>query len=229
MDFITVADRSAGKIETSETKWRGAVFRFIFLVATILLSAQNRVEAEPVLCKASLNGAETFLSYNSETIEYQSFVEKWWYFAPNCPADIVLTVLLPKTDAADKQDYCLTVDELTGAYTGAVRGKRDRYGRCARTGGVCKVVNRAKEEAIDAAIATGGVIVGSNATLSAAGITVVEHSSGMSILTGGSGYIAGTLGTVGTAAVGVATSSAALATAAAGAVIIGGAVLICSE
>src|SRR5690349_14120670 len=64
--------------------------------------------------------------------------------------------------------------------------------------GICEKVLRHKEATVGAAgvgAVVGGTAMGAGATAAAMGATAVAHSSGAYILTGGAGYIAGSLGT----------------------------------
>lgn len=94
---------------------------------------------------------------------------------------------------------------------------------------VCKVVSE-NTEAVAALVGLGAGATGT-ATLatSGMGISAVAHSSGAVILTGSSGYIAGTLGTIGSSALAVLTAPAALTAAAVSVVAVGGTVYYCSS
>ena len=89
---------------------------------------------------------------------------------------------------------------------------------------VCAVANST------AAKATGGVAAASaavGAAAQAAGMAAVAHSSGAVIATSAGGYLAGTLGTIGTAALAVVTAPAVLVGAATTAVAVGGTIAYC--
>jgi hypothetical protein len=72
-------------------------------------------------------------------------------------------------------------------------------------------------------------ILGSKEAITQAGVNVIENGATALIATGNTGSIAGTLSAGASSAVGFATAPATLTGAAAGAVVIGGALLICRE
>lgn len=199
----------------------------IALLVTLL--SGSAVSAETVRCVANLNGTQTFLTFDPETVKYRSLREQWSPFAPYCPSEAIIAALMPKVPIKYRGGYCLLTDDQSGAYVGAITGVGDRFGRCPKEGAACKVVNNAKDYALAVAGGFAGTIFGSSTALSAAGVTAVEHSSGAYILTGTSGYIGGTLAAKGTTLVAIATAPETLLGAAAGAVMLGGAVLICGE
>ena len=93
----------------------------------------------------------------------------------------------------------------------------------------CKAVSE-NTEAVAALVGLGAGATGTAAAAtSGLGITVVTHSSGAVILTGSSGYIAGTLGTVGSSALAFLTAPATLTAAAVSVVALGGTVYYCSS
>ena len=199
-----------------------------FLVFSIVLMVSHSAAAKTVSCVANLGGHETILEFEEETVAFRSFREKWSPFAPSCPSEAIIAKLKPDVDPKHWKGYCLLTEE-DGSYSAAVTGVGDRFGRCPKEGAVCKVVNDASEYAIATAAGFAGSVLGTNASIAAVGASVVPHSSGALIMTGASGYIAGTLGTVGTTAVGIATAPATISGALAGAVVVGSAVLICAN
>lgn len=207
------------------------LLRFSILLVCVAFGIMrgSTVFAKAVECRTNLAGEEISLQFDTESIEYRSLREHWSPFAPSCPSAAIIARLKPDIAPELRKGYCLLSDQETGAYLAAVPGVGDRFGRCAEDSTVCKAVNNLKDYAITTGSGLVGTIVGSNAALAAAGVSVVEHSSGALILTGSSGYIAGTLGTGATTAVGIATAPATLVGAASGAVVVGGALLICRE
>ena len=92
----------------------------------------------------------------------------------------------------------------------------------------CKAVSENKE-AVAALVGLGAGATGTAAAATTGlGITVVSHSSGALILTGSSGYIAGTLGTIGSTALGFLAAPATLTAAVVSVVVLGGTVYYCS-
>lgn len=96
----------------------------------------------------------------------------------------------------------------------------------------CKKIDEYKGTAA-AALGLSGTVTatagGATIATSAAGVTAVAHSSGAIILTGSGGYIAGTLGALGSTALAVLTAPATLFAAGGSVVLIGGSVLYCSS
>lgn len=189
----------------------------------------NSAQAEISQCVANLGGQNLYVQFDTDSVEYRSFREKWSPLAPDCPAEAIIARLKPEVPPEHRDGYCLLTDPETGAYVGAITGTGDRFGRCPTEGAICKVVNNSKTLLNSSVIAAKEVILGSNAALTAAGISVVEHSSKALILTGTGGYIAGTLGSAATTAVSVFTAPATATGVAAGAVVIGGAILLCGK
>ena len=112
-------------------------------------------------------------------------------------------------------------------------GKKNAYGVCKNTKTV-SAVGDAKDLALKFKDSKAGTISGmigktavatttASSVASAASVTAVTHSSGALILTGSSGYVAGSLGSAGAAAVAGATTVTSIITAPA-TLIIGGAV-----
>ena len=202
--------------------------RRLGLLMTAALWAGS-AQADTMRCKANLNGVQTVLEFDDRNTEYRSLWEGWSPLAPNCPSAAIIAFLKPDLPYADWLGYCVLTDETSGAYLAVVQGKSDRFGRCRETGRVCRAVNTAKDYGLAAASNVGDVLLGSNAALRAAGVVDAPSTPGGMILNGVSGYLAGTLGTAGTTAVSIVTAPQVLIGAAAGAVVIGGAVLICKE
>jgi hypothetical protein len=124
----------------------------------------------------------------------------------------------------------LVWDSEDETYSGFSQGRRNAFGICKNPKTVCERVAGAKEEAL-AAIGAVGAVASAPSVAGAAGVSAVAHSSGAAILTGSSGYIAGTLGTFGASALAsIGAVLSAPATIVAGGVsvaAIGGATYIC--
>ena len=225
--FVEVGNRPVSAHHAK--KWGYLVlFRSIFFGTVTACVFSFPALSETMRCVANLGGQPTFLDFDDQTVAYRTIREKWSPFAPSCPSDAIIAKLKPDLDPRYWKGYCLITDD-DGAYTAAIAGVGDRFGRCPKKGKVCKVINSAKEFTIATAAEVVGTIVGTKASMAAVGASVVQHSSETWILTGTSGYIAGTLGTASTTAVGIVTAPATLAGVAAGAVVIGGAVLVCGS
>ena len=155
--------------------------------------------------------------------------------------------IAPDFEPLDRGKFCLYWSETQETYLGFGEGPRNAYGVCKKVKTVCERVGDAKDIATGligryAGMASGlvlgaaGVVVGGEAVASAAGVTAVAHSSGAAILTGASGYVAGSISTLGATALAAGSSTAAVVTApitlaavgfvAAG---VGGAVYLCRD
>ena len=142
----------------------------------------------------------------------------------------MLAYLTPDMTAAQRAMFCLLADDADGSIAGFEQGPRDAYGLCeAPTAKVCEMVNASKEAALAIAGFSSGAVGGAIGTTTVTGTTVVMHSSGAAILTGSSGYVAGTLGTLGTTVLGVLTAPLFVTAAAVSVVAVGGAVYVCRE
>lgn len=180
-------------------------------------------------CETNLAGQVMTLQFDTESVEYRSLRENWSPFAPKCPSEAVIARLLPDTKPEDRRAYCLLSNKKTGAYLAAVVGRGDRFGRCKEEGLVCRAVNGAKDYTKGKAVDAKETILGSRASLTATGVDLVTRGSGAMVLSGTSGNIAGILNAGATSAVEIASAPAVLGGVAAGAVVIGGALLICRE
>ena len=147
-----------------------------------------------------------------------------------CPSYVVLANLTPEMTNAQRQLFCLVMDdEGEQGVVGFGQGQGDSYRRCdTPTPTFCERVNSSR----DAAVSIVGLVAGSVGTAvgttSVTGTSVVLHSSGAAIVTGSGGYVAGTLGTIGTTMLGIATAPATLTAAVVSVVAVGGAVYVCS-
>lgn len=148
----------------------------------------------------------------------------------NCPSYVTLSYLTPEMTSAQRNLFCLTYDEETDELVGIRQGKRDAYRSCKEPSkSVCELVNDSKEAALAITGFASGAVGSAVGASAVTGTAVVAHSSGAAILTGTSGYIAGTLGTIGTAALGVLTAPATITAATVSVIAVGGAVYVCSE
>lgn len=203
--------------------------RTLYLTIVFAIFSAVAAHADTKRCVANLNGTKTILEFDKRTTEYRTFWEGWSPLAPDCPSAAIIAKLKPDVPLEDLSGYCLITDQKSGAYLAVIGGESDRFGRCKQERQVCKVVNTAKDFAVAAANGIGGAILGSKSALQSVGAVAAEHGSGGLILKAGSGYIAGTLGSVGATAVSVISAPGVLIGAATGAVVIGGAVLVCAE
>ncbi|HHW34025.1 MAG TPA: hypothetical protein GXX24_07780 [Paracoccus solventivorans] len=194
------------------------------------------IHEEPVeLCDLHIDGIQRRISYTYDEdfdIENTSFREDLWGIkgGGSCPSYVALAYLTPELTSAQRSIFCLAYDSKKDTITGIQQGEQDAYRVCkAPSRSMCQRVNAAKDAGIAiASFAAGSVGTAIGAT-TVTGTTVVMHSSGAAILTGSAGYVAGTLGTVGTSALGILTAPAAAPVAAISLVAVGGAVYLCSD
>lgn len=147
----------------------------------------------------------------------------------SCPSYVMLASLTPGMTNTQRDMFCLDYDETRQSYKGFKLGKADAYGVCsAPSKNICERVNDSKDAALAITGFASGAVGGSAGAMTLNGTTVVAHSSGAAILTGSGGYIAGTLGTIGTTALGVITAPATLTAAALSVIAVGSAVYVCS-
>lgn len=145
----------------------------------------------------------------------------------DCPSYVIMAALTPDTTPTQRGLFCLNISEDLGV-AGVEYGTRDVYRRCREPKrSFCEHVNASKDAALAItgfSAAAVGTAVGST---SVTGTTVVLHSSGAAIITGSSGYVAGTLGTIGTTVLGLLTAPVTLTSAAVSVIAVGGAVYVC--
>ena len=209
-----------------------------YLLAAILFLVPTFSFAEIQHCRATINGTEVIADWDNELplpteMSYTESVLRWpgrawnwtWGSPPKCSSQVLIAYLGTTIPPDEIDGYCLSTDENDDWLL--VPGERGALGGCART--TCEWVNATKDEVTAIGGTISGVILGTNAAATTAGITVVTHSSGAVILTGNAGYIAGTLGTVGSGALAILTAPATITTAAVSVVAVGGAVYVCSE
>jgi hypothetical protein len=145
----------------------------------------------------------------------------------DCPAYITLREFTPELTDVERRPFCLIYDKENNTYTGISEGARDAYLVCKNPKSYCERVNATKEEVIAFASFGAGATAGTVTAMSAAGVTVVPHSSGALILTGSSGYIAGTLGAAGTTVVAALTAPLTIAAGVVTVIGVGGSIYLC--
>lgn len=147
----------------------------------------------------------------------------------DCPSYVVLAYAAPDATNAQHKLFCLSYDKTTEQYLGFEEGVQNAYGLCKQPKrSFCERVSASTTAAASIAGFGSGVVGSAVGSANVAGVSVVAHSSGAYILTGTSGYIAGTLGTIGASALAVLTAPATIAGAAVSVVALGGAVYVCS-
>lgn len=204
------------------------------LTAIFLLTAAP-VAAEVRWCTTSIDGQTHLLkddyddfAITDNTTFREIFFGGWGEI--DCPSFVTLRYLTPELTDVQREPFCLSYDEERETYLGVEQGERDAYGVCeAPSKSICERVNASKETVLAVTGLAATVPSGATVGASAAGITAVTHSSGAVILTGSSGYIAGTLGTAGATALGILTAPVTLTGTALGLVAVGGAVYVCKE
>lgn len=201
-------------------------------MATSVL-ASDRVDIQG--CTTKINGSSIRLQYDLNG--HQSGPNPWLYdnytfreifFSGwgeiDCPSAITMARLAPEFSPAERSNLCLFWDDENDTFTGFGEGKRDAYGICKDTRTVCQRVGDAKTVVADFAdsaagtagallAGAAGVATGASSVAGAAGVSAVAHSSGAAILTGSSGYVAGSLGTLGASALAGSSAVAAVVTA----------------
>lgn len=204
---------------------------------------QERLANAPVdlndddACTAIINSEQVILRNPSDGAEFDEAIDNTTFreiffsgWGGQCPSYTVLKHLTPELSTAERSAFCLSYDKDSEQYLGYEVGARDAYGVCqepSRT--MCERVNAGKEVALAVSGFGAGASAATSGTMAAAGVTAVTHSSGAVILTGTSGYIAGTLGTTATTALGILSAPAVLAGSAVALVAAGGAVYVCKE
>lgn len=186
-------------------------------------------------CSYRFNGVDRRISYSYDEEQQSDRTSQLEgmrgpRYVGDCPSYVTLAHQTPGLTPAQQELFCLVVDEDNENVLGIQQGPQDAYRRCKTPGkSYCERVNSAKSEAIALTSAAAAGVLGASKASAAAGTTAVAHSSGAYILTGSSGYIAGTLGTAGTTVTAVLTAPATLTTAAVTAVVVGGSVYYCNE
>lgn len=204
---------------------RRALFPFCLVFPVF---ASQAAAAKTVECTADLAGQETALLFESDGVGYRSIWEKWSPLAPECPSQAILLALKPEIVLEGEEGfagYCLLTDPETGAYLAVVKDSSDRFGRCKTEGRVCRAFRGAKEFAGAAVSGTFDVLT-SPATIGQIGVAALTPAAG------GGTVLAATVSQLGTAAgsaVSLASAPVVATGAVAGAVVIGGAVLVCGR
>ncbi len=206
----------------------------IYLVLLFLLLACIS-HAETTQCTTSINGEIRTINYDDEENElFESYSLREMFFKGwgdlTCPSFITLRELTPELSDLERSVFCLQFDKDQKTYTGYVNGDRDAYLNCKKPSKTfCERVKDSKDAAIAITGIGAGAVGGASTAASVAGVSAVAHSSGAVILTGTSGYIAGTLGSIGAGAISILTSPVTLATATVSVVAVGGAIYYCRE
>ncbi|MDU9004279.1 hypothetical protein [Sedimentitalea todarodis] len=182
-------------------------------------------------CTTLVSGKSYRLTYDLDDEElFSNMTFRDALIGGDCPGQAVLSALLPELSPSERSAFCLVYDDEAEEYVGYAEGERDAYLRCKEPSvPICERVNATKEEALAIVGLGAGATAGASAAASAAGVAAVGHSSGAVILTGSSGYIAGTIGTVGTSLLAILTAPATLTAAAVSVVAVGGAVYVCQS
>ncbi|MEQ9037906.1 MAG: hypothetical protein RIE24_06090 [Silicimonas sp.] len=193
----------------------------------------NGADAE--MCTLNFDGEDRRISYAyDEDFDASSTSPMERLLGPkgsgNCPSYVSLAYMTPEMTPDQRDLFCLTYDKETNGLLGFQQGEQDTFRVCREPSkSVCEHVNDSKEAALAITGFAGGAVGSAVGTAAVTGTTVVTHSSGAAILTGASGYIAGTLGTIGTAALSVLTAPATIAAATVSVVAVGGAVYVCTD
>jgi len=206
----------------------------IYLVLFLLIFSCTSY-AETIWCTTSINGTFRTLGYdedddvlNENYTLRENLFHGWGDIT--CPAFITLRRLTPGLNDYERSVFCLKFDKERKTYTGFAEGSRDAYLNCKEPKkSFCERVNETKAAAMAIAGAAAGAVGGASTAAGAAGVTAVAHSSGAVILTGTSGYIAGTLGGVGATSLAVLTAPATAVAATVSVVTVGGAVFLCRD
>ena len=214
-------------------------FSLVFILASETVHAQVVIPNEQIpyesadYCLTNIQSEplHVFFDAEEETL-YENYTFREIFFGGTdnitCPAFITLRLLTPNLTDMERSVFCMSYDEEQDTLVGFSEGERDAYLICKEPSvPLCDRVNATKDEALAIVGIGAGATAGASAAVGAAGVTAVTHSSGAVILTGSSGYIAGTLGTVGSGLLAVLTAPAALTAAAVSVVAVGGAVYVC--
>lgn len=229
----TDAARPVAMVELPLSDLRRAFNRAAKFNAEILgFEPENMVETRT--CGFRLAGNDRRISYVYDEefhIESSSLREDW--LGPkggDCPSYVALAYATPDATSAQRKLFCLSYDKETKQYLGFEEGAQNAYGLCKQPKrSFCERVNASKTAAVSIAGFGSGAVGSAVGATSQAGVSVVAHSSGAYILTGSSGYVAGTLGTIGTSALAVLTAPATIVGAAVSVMAVGGAVYVCSD
>lgn len=215
------------------------LFSLVFVFASKTVHAQVVIPNEQIpyefaeYCLTNIQSEPVHVFFDAEEDTlYENYTFREIFFGGTdnitCPAFVTLRLLTPKLTDMERSVFCLSYDEEQDTLVGFSEGERDAYLICKEPSvPLCDRVNATKDEVLAIVGIGAGATAGASAAASAAGVTAVTHSSGAVILTGSSGYIAGTLGTVGSGLLAVLTAPATLTAAAVSVVAVGGAVYVC--
>ncbi|KEO56091.1 hypothetical protein [Thioclava pacifica] len=180
--------------------------------------------AELISCQTSIRGKTYEFRYDpdndalkdSRSLREKIFGEKGQV---NCPALVTLRAITPELDDAQRAPFCLQWDPERETYLGYDRGERDAYGMCRepsksicqRLTGSAEAAGKLRDGAIDAAGGAFGTVLGDKI----GGMIVSDQADRLQkrLVDAGLAVLAGA-------------STPALA---ATAVVVGGAVYVCSE
>lgn len=186
------------------------------------------------MCDLWLEGRQRRISYTwDEVFDKESRTVSEKVLGPrgegSCPSYVTLAFMTPELPQAQRSMFCLVYDKESQQISGFQQGARDARGICkAPARSLCERVNAGKQAALAITGFAAGAVGSAVGTTAVTGTTVVMHSSGAAILTGSAGYVAGTLGTIGTATLGVLTGPAVGTATAIAVIAVGGAVYLCS-
>lgn len=201
--------------------------------AQVVIPSEQIPYATAQYCLSNIDSEPVHVIYDADEDQlYENYTFREIFFGATekitCPAFVSLRIMTPDLNDLERSVFCLSYDEEQDTIVGFAKGERDAYLICKEPAvPLCDRVNATKEEALTIVGLGAGATAGASAAATAAGVTAVTHSSGAVILTGSSGYIAGTLGTVGTGLIGVLTAPVTLTAAAVSVVAVGGAVYLC--
>ncbi|MDO6523964.1 hypothetical protein Q4578_20445 [Shimia thalassica] len=195
----------------------------------VYTKSQTALDNSVSRCTVKINKVHYRLTYNWDDEELSTKMTfRDALVGSECPGQAILHSLLPELSSLERSAFCLAYDDEAEQYVGYAEGERDAYLRCKEPNvPICQHVNATKEEALAIVGLGAGATAGASAAASAAGVTAVTHSSGAVILTGSSGYIAGTLGTIGSGLLAGLTAPVTLTAAAVSVVAVGGAIYLC--
>lgn len=212
---------------------------FLLLHVVTTTSAQTVLdgfdpEAPLEMCRTSIKGEKQLVIFDSEEgalYDNYSFREIFLGGSEyiNCPAFVSLRLMTPDLSDIERAPFCLSYDEDGDTFEGYSVGERDAYLFCKQpTRSYCERVNDSKDAALALAGLGAGATTGASLASGAAGVSAVTHSSGAVILSGSSGYIAGTLGTIGASLLSLLTAPVTVAAASVTLVGVGGSVYFCA-
>jgi hypothetical protein len=207
----------------------------ILSLAIIAFLLAGPLAARPSACWTSIEGERKPLLYESDdSVLRENRSQRERLFGGTgrvtCPGYVSLRALTPGLSDSQRAPFCLKYDKQLRTYSGFAVGARDAYVSCkAPSRTFCQRVNATRSQVGALTAFAGGLVSGASTAATAAGVTAVEHSSGALILTGSSGYISGTLGSIVTGAFATLTAPATATATLVTVVAVGGTVYYCSE